>query len=535
LKSVTTMGTLVVATAAIVAASAVGATGLDPARGVGQLPQCAPAAVPVDLVDPIVLGDGTPGSVSTAQIQAALDAGGHILFAVGASPVEIVLSSELVVSKGVVIDGGGVVTLSGGGVRRVLLITNPSNLFYTVTLQHIGIADGSTPSESGAGIYKFSQGPWQAVSLVAVDCWFLDNIAIATEQDGGGGAVYAIGMDDVVFQDCRFERNRGSNGGAVYSLGSESVIIVDSVFDDNRATGDGGNPGNGGNGGALGVDGAQRQVEVCGTDFVDNRSNAYGAAFFSVMYDSVSSSSFNACNFIGNINPTSSQFAGGAYIQGGPFAIHNTTFAFNEAVSVGALFLGPDATGEIVNSTFHGNIAREGLGGALFISTLAPVAITNTTIEGNLAPGPVAFAAGIQVDAVNAVTLKNSLLADNIGGNLFNPWNIRNEVGDGGGNMQWPETRPNGQPEQPATATVIFDDPLLQALGDFGGPTPTMPLGAGSPALEAGVEDGAPATDQRGVLRTLPVDMGAFEGTSDQIFADGFESGDTSAWSTTLP
>jgi len=520
-----------------IAASAT--TGAGPSRGafvqgVGQLPECAPAAAPVPLLDPTILGNGTPGSVSTAQIQAALDTGGHILFDLGSAPVTVELTAQLVVDKDVVVDGAGVVTLSGQGAHRVLLITNPSNLLYSVTLQNIGIANAASSSESGAGIYKPSGGPWQAVSLVAVNCWFTDNVAIATAQDGGGGALYAVGMNDVVFQNCSFERNRGSNGGAVYSLGSESVTIVDSVFSDNVATGDGGNPGNGGNGGALGVDGAERQVNVCGTDFIDNESNAYGGAFFSVMYDAVSMSSFNACNFVGNLNPTDSEFAGGAYIQGGPFAIHNSTFAFNEARAIGALFLGPDATGEIVNSTFHGNVARVGLTGAIFISTQAPVEITNTTIEGNLALGPNAFAAGIQVDAINAVTLKNSLLVDNLGGNEFNPWNIRNEVGDGGGNMQWPEQRPNGQPEQPATATVIFDDPQLQGLGAHGGPTTTMPLAAGSPALEAGVSAGAPAADQRGIARTALVDIGAFEGTSAQIFADGFESGNTSAWTTTV-
>jgi predicted outer membrane repeat protein len=493
-------------------------------------PDCPAAAQPVELVSPTVLGNGTPGSVTTAQIQAALNAGGHVTFDVGASPVTIALTAELVVSRETVIDGGGLVTLSGGGARRVLLVTNPSNLTYTLTLQNLGIADGATPSGSGAGVYKPSGGPWQAVSLVVVQCQFLDNVAIAVEQDGGGGAIYAVGMDEVIVQDSYFEGNRGSNGGAIYSLGSKTVTLVDSAFVDNRATGDGGNPGNGGNGGAVGVDGAERTVSFCGVDLADNRANGFGAGFFSVMYDTASSTTFNACLFDHNFNPTSSEFAGGAYIQGGPFGIYNTTFAFNEAEGIGAVFLGPGATGEIVNSTFHGNLARTGLAGALFISTDEAVDITHTTIEGNLATGAGGFAAGIQVSAVNAVTMKNSLLVDNVGGNLFNPWNIRNLVGDGGGNLQWPMTRPNGMAEQPATATVVWADPLLGSLGDYGGPTPTMRLTAGSPALDAGVAGGAPATDQRGVARVPPPDAGAFEGLGGEIFADGFESGDTSAW-----
>ncbi|MEZ5331044.1 MAG: right-handed parallel beta-helix repeat-containing protein [Thermoanaerobaculia bacterium] len=505
------------------------------AAAVAQPPSCPPAATPVPLVDPTVLGNGTPSSVTTAAIQAALDAGGHITFDVGSRPVTIPLTAELVVSRETVLDGAGVVTLSGGGNHRVLLVMNPFNAVYTLTLQHLGIADGATPTGSGAGLYKPSGGPWQAVSLVAVDCVFADNTAIAVEQDGGGGAIYAVGMDEVVLQDCTLMGNRGSNGGALYSLGSRVVTVVDSIFFDNRATGDGGNPGNGGNGGAIGVDGAERQVELCGTDVSANRANGFGAGFFSVMYDMASSTTFNACTFDGNLNPTSSEFAGGAYIQGGPFAILNSTFAFNEAEGIGGVFLGPSATGQIVNSTFHGNLARSGLGGALFVSTGAPVAITNATIEGNLATGSGGFAAGIQVDASNAVTMKNTLLVDNVGGNLFNPWNIRNLVGDGGGNMQWPPERPNGQPEQPATATVVWADPALEPLAGHGGPTWTMPLSPGSPALDAGVTAGAPSADQRGVARTPPPDVGAFEGTAAEIFADGFESGDTSRWSVAVP
>jgi hypothetical protein len=264
-------------------------------------------------------------------------------------------------------------------------------------------------------------------------------------------------------------------------------------------------------------------VTLCGVELRQNRANAFGAGFFSVMYDDESATTFNACHFDRNLNPTAAAFAGGAYVQGGPFAVYNSTFAGNEAAGVGGLFLGPGAHGEIVNTTFQGNVARTGLGGALFVSTQEPVALTHVTIEGNSAPGPGGFAGGIQVDAANAVTLTSSLLVDNTGGNAFNPWNIRNPVGDGGGNLQWPQQRPNGQPEVAATPTVLWSDPQLAPLGPWGGPTPTMPLGAG-------VAAGAPPADQRGVPRTAPPDAGAFEGTAEAVFEDGFESGDVSAW-----
>jgi len=479
---------------------------------------CAPAATPVPLIDPVVLGNGSPGSVSRAQIQSALDDGGHITFNLGAEPSTIVLDQELVITREVVLDGGGLVTLSGGGVTRILRVVPawaPAD-GYTATLQRLGIVHGQTPAadpfeDSGGGILAPGGGAWQATSLVVVDCHFADNRAVVTAQDSGGGAIYAIGLDRFVLADCTFDRNQGSNGGAVYSLGSREVAITGCEFTANAATGDGGNPGDGGNGGALGVDGAARAVRICGSSFHDNSANAYGAGFFSVMYDDDSLTEFVACTFRGNRNPTEDQFAGGAYVQGGPFSIRDCLFRGNEANGVGALFLGPSATGDLTNCTFTQNLARQGLAGAITVNTSRTVDIVNSTIADNHAPGEFAFAAGINVDAVNALTLRNTVLADNTAGNVWNPWNIRRTVLDGGGNLQWPPTRPNGQAEEPATATVVWADPLLLPIGDHGGISQTMPPGDLSPALGGGVTAGAPAADQRGRVRTAPIDIGAYE------------------------
>ena len=70
-------------------------------------------------------------------------------------------------------------------------------------------------------------------------------------------------------------------------------------------------------------------------------------------------------------------------------------------------------------------------------------------------------------------------------------------------------------------------NPLLGTLGSYGGPTETVPLLSGSPAIDAGNPNGCTdnlghllKTDQRGQPRPNPedtggCDMGAFERQSD--------------------
>jgi len=56
-------------------------------------------------------------------------------------------------------------------------------------------------------------------------------------------------------------------------------------------------------------------------------------------------------------------------------------------------------------------------------------------------------------------------------------------------------------------------NPGLAPLGNYGGPTPTMALLPGSPAIDAGDPNSFPATDQRGYPRPIgsAPDIGAFE------------------------
>ncbi|HET7843757.1 MAG TPA: hypothetical protein VFL14_06380, partial [Xanthomonadales bacterium] len=431
---------------------------------------CEPV-VPASVAGAVVLGNGSPGSVTTAQLQAALDAGGTIRIDQGPAPSTIVVATTLVASRETVLDGGGLVALSGGGARRILSVINPNPAqnapLFRVTLQNIALVDARVTDGRGAAIYK-QQGfefP-NKVSIKLVNCRFQNDVAAldATPQDDGGGALYGELLDRLDIGNCTFQSNQGSNGGAVYSLGSRRVNVVDSVFQSNAAIGTGGNPGNGGNAGALGVDGGDRIVDVCRTRFSGNTSNAYGAAFFSVMYDQTSRSRFEDVTVEDNVQQASGQHSGGIYLQDGPWAIERATFARNSATGFGGLFVAGNAPGTIRNATFSGNVARTGLGAAMALTNTAPIDIVNTTIADNVSTA--AFAAGISIGTPNQLRLTNVVFANNMGGNRFVNWAMNNPASlDGGGNLQWPQVRPmGGGNETPVTPSVQFADAVLSPL-----------------------------------------------------------------------
>ena len=102
---------------------------LTPTAPALAAPTPGPVAVPpearaVDTSHPDRwVGDGTPASCTSGAVVRAVAKGGIIRFRCGPDPVTIVMRRTAKVvntSTRVVLDGGGLVTLSGGGERRIL-------------------------------------------------------------------------------------------------------------------------------------------------------------------------------------------------------------------------------------------------------------------------------------------------------------------------------------------------------------------------------------------------------------------------------
>jgi hypothetical protein len=287
------------------------------------------AAEAVDTAHPTrVVGHGTAAGCTSAAVVAAVAAGGIITFDCGPAPVVITMTETAKVrnaSSEVVLDGGGMVTLSGGGVRRILYMdtcdqaqgwttshcqdqSSPELTVQNITLEN-GNSTGQTYDGGGGGAV-FARGG----RLKVVHARFVDNRCDQTGPDLGGAAVRALSEYDnlpVYIVDSTFGGAPGeggvcSNGGALSSIGV-SWDVIDSVMTYNSAVGDGANPARsgtpgGGSGGAIYTDGDQYTVTIAGTIIEHNRANEGGGAVFFVSDDKTGTLAIRDSELTGNPN-----------------------------------------------------------------------------------------------------------------------------------------------------------------------------------------------------------------------------------------
>jgi PPOX class F420-dependent enzyme/OxyR family protein len=252
------------------------------------------------------VGTGTARSCTSRAVVRAVAKGGVIRFRCGPRPVRIAMRQTAKVvntSRRVVLDGRGLVTLSGGGKRRILY-QNTCDQRQTWTTSHcddqatprlvvqnLTFADGDATGETddgGGGGAIFARGG----RLKVVGSRFARNRCDPTGPDLGGGAVRALSQyhaQPVYVVGSTFTGGVCSNGAALSSIGV-SWSIYNSVFSGNRAIGRGANPARpdtagGGSGGALYADGNDFRVLLAGTRMTRNHAREGGGAVFFVSND----------------------------------------------------------------------------------------------------------------------------------------------------------------------------------------------------------------------------------------------------------
>ena len=253
-----------------------------------------------------VVGHGTARSCTSAAVVAAVRAGGTIRFSCGPKPVTIRMGTTAKVlntRRDVVLDGGGRVTLSGGGKRRILYMDtcDPAQRFTTshcqdqatprLVVRNLTLTHGNATGErfdGGGGGAIFARGGRLRIERST----FVKNRCDPNGPDVGGGAVRALSQYHglpVQVLDSRFTDNVCSNGGALSSIGV-SWRVAHSRFDGNRAVGAGANPARagtpgGGSGGAIYNDGNRFTLTITDSQLTGNHAREGGGAIFFVSND----------------------------------------------------------------------------------------------------------------------------------------------------------------------------------------------------------------------------------------------------------
>lgn len=213
--------------------------------------------------------------------------------------------------------------------------------------------------------------------------------------------------------------------------------------------------------------------------------------------------------------------AGGVYVRG-TLSMDHSTIAGNDAGDVGGVFVAGNSGAEVSvsESTISGNVGDR-FGGVLALQL--PLNLYGSTVAANSARTGNSGSGGIAL-GVDGVFVSSIVAANTAAGHpadLARANAATSPVVTGHANLI------TAASISVPTDTIALD-PMLAPLADNGGPTPTMALLPGSPAIDHG--DWLIAKyDQRedGYARVVGAnaDIGAFEygAHPDLIFANGFE------------
>jgi hypothetical protein len=436
---------------------------------------------------------GVVTNTTEANLRAAISGGGLVTFACDGT---ITLANTITNTLDTVIDATGhQITISGGGQVRVFFVNN-----VNFTIRNVSIVKGlstnnyvgSMSDAAGGAIYNYNG------SVNAINCVFMSNSATALPSlsynvnAARGGAVYNTGS--FTASACSFLQNSAVGGSGVTGISStwwgmsplpggaggsgsggaicnEGAMIIDhSLFASNSAAGAvGGRGGNGFTGPGPAVD----QTGGYGGPGADGGGAAVADSGSASMVD---------CTFTANTTVGGSGGDGGygGYIwQYGWYPRGN---GGNGGSGLGVIN-DTNSLMRMTNCTVAGNTATVGSGGSGW----------NQGANGSAWGGIKSSGSG----------LMNSLLSSNFPG--------------GNGLAQLVDYGHNLSSDASCGFTNVGSmnntDPKLAPLGDNGGPTLTMALLPGSPAIDFGDTSAAPFTDQRGFPRPagLAADIGAFE------------------------
>jgi fibronectin-binding autotransporter adhesin len=494
--------------------------------------------------------------------------------------------------------GGGLVTISGGGEFQVVNVPTSA----TATLEGITITDGLGTFGGGVennGTLSLINTNLEGNSasqvgggLLSTGTVSITGGTIAGNSAGGGGGLSIVGSLHLTNATITNNSASGNGGGVAFSAGSNhgSLTVTGTTFANNTAgagaglyigsgaatitggalTGNSASAGSGGavfeHAGSLAITstaftgdtatfGSGGAIEVAGGSLTGinltlqtNSALSGGAIAIANSGQAIISNSNLTANSStssggggGVFNDGSLQFSGSTIAQNvalgtgpgggieneGTLSVANSTLAGNSAYAGGGL--NASGTENLANTTIAGNTTSQ-VGSGINNITGALTAV-NTTIAYNLntsgGTGSGVEAAGGSATFYNSIIDSNAVaLGTDVDGTLSGA-SSNNLIGSGADSLGGT----NGN-------QVDISSPDLGTLTNNGGPTETIALLTGSPAIDAGANSisglTVPTTDQRGALRGVMginagtrVDIGAYEASSSYLVATAADTTET--------
>lgn len=433
------------------------------------------------------------------------------------------------------------VTVSGPGAEQLTVRGDANHaVFFVSCFGHasiFGLTMTGGREGAGGGIFMYR------TSLTVSGCVVTGNTGLVQ-----GGGIYQY-QGSLAIDHSVISTNSSPDGGGIYENNlADSLTITDSVIDGNTVSGiqdetDGG-----------GID-SRSSLFVRRTTVSNNSAGgSYDASGGGIAAFGVAT--LVDCTIAGN---TAEGGAGGVGVGGGIYS-QNTVTVVSSSLNGNNAIGGDSNTGNgglgeggglfttgvatLTNSTIADNTARAGWsqtadggdafgGGALFgsdgnVVTNCTVAF-NSVLAGIGAPGfnnATCNGGGASFHAnAAAATVVNSIFAENTAD--LNPEDL-----SGLPTVRYcllSSTTDNGVING-SDGNIVTGNADLGELRNNGGPTPTLALLAGSPAIDNGTNDGVTySTDQRGYDRFAHgvTDIGAFESQYVPLLATGADAGGT--------
>lgn len=447
-----------------------------------------------------VLNNQDSGAGSLRDAVAAAASGDTINFAPGG----LVGGQTITLASGNLVPTRNV-TITGAGAPAVSIVSASSRIFdfplsspdtlTAVTLQNLTLTGTAHDGTTGGAIHIAT--PNTFFTLTIESCNITGSLAGAGAATRGG-AISVTGLkDSLIVANCvimgtvtTVNTVSNNDAGALYVATTQTVSVTNSTL----------------------------SGSVTGSTTV----NEGGA-----VYQNSGTLSLTNCTITGS----SATKGGGFYQQGGTATLTNCTISGNTVTGNGGGVYVGKGTLNAVNCTITGNTAGGKGGGiaAWFHASngtggTSVTNLTNCTISGNTAAaaagmylGYIKPTTGINPTGKNTVTANNTILTGSIVRQTSGTATNTNLVFNASNSLF--DTTPTtgaGNTINGTNANNLFGaNPMLGPLQNNGGPTHTLALPVGSPAIDAGNNTLANSltTDQRGLARFVngTADIGAYE------------------------